>query len=524
MIGSLGRATIALVVLLAPACAPLTDDVFTPIVVLSDTPLSVLEGSGVVEIPLRLAARPTERLTLMYRVLGDEAQSDCQLPDFEAASGSVEWAPGSIEAPVGVWIGDDDLAERDERFTLLLESPQQPASAPLGRIEVAVLDDDRTALLSAQELGVIPGAPGDQSAALQAALDRAASLERGVVVMAPGDYEISSVRLPPGTTLSAYGVRWRRPPLSAADTVSLRLQHEGATPSVTSLVEGLTIDGNREQQGPYREHELETAHLIELGGDSEQGGRARLTVERVRLISGTGSGLFVGPSSDVTACGLYANELWRDALTLNGGATSLRVRNLDATATQGTGLWLGARAPGYEGSYRVDVEAEDVRIAAGDVELEVADDSRVLLRRLTMTQAPFRLDAPGGTVRIEQSVLVLGVPSRNQNRWALPHDVELSGTTLVVSESGESEEPTRAFSAVSLIPQSNALGAHASGAGHLVFDDCRFERARDVELDDPLYALENIDVDASVEVVSGKLGAGFSDWFAPACSGCRMAP
>lgn len=524
MTRSLQHASIALVAQLAAACAPLTDDVFTPIMVDSGTPVSVLEGSGVVEIPLRLAARPTERVTLAYRVVGADAQSDCQQPDFEAADGSVEWAPGSIEARVRVWIGDDDLAERDERFELLLESPQQPASAPLSRVEVTVLDDDRTALLSAQELGVIPGAPGDQSAALQAALDRAASLERGVVVMAPGDYEISSVRLPPGTTLSAYDVHWRRPPSSAADTVSLRLQHQGATLSAASLVEGLTIDGNREQQGPYREHELQMAHLIELDGDSEQGGRARLTVERVRLTSGTGSGLFVGPSSDVTVCALYASELWRDALTLNGGATSLRVRDLDASATQGTGLWLGARAPGYEGSYRVDVEAEDVRIAAGDVEIEAADDSSVLLRRVTMTHAPFRLDAPGGRVRIEQSVLVLGAPSDNQNSWALPHDVEISGTTLVVSETGESEEEPRALSAVSLTPQSRALGAHANGAGHLVFDDCRFELAGDVELDDPLYALQNVDADATVEVVSGELGTGFSDWFAPACSGCRMAP
>lgn len=517
------HAGVALVGLVASACAPLTDDVFTPLVVASDSPLVVVEGAGVVEIPLRLAEPATERVTLGYRVVGGDAQSNCQVPDFGAADGRVEWAPGMTEGRVRVWIGDDDLAERDERFELVLESPQ-PLPTPISRVEIVVLDDDRSALLAARDLGVIPEAAGDQSATLQAALERAAELGRGVLLMEPGNYEISGVRLPLGITLSAHGVHWRRPPMAAADIVSLRLQHRGAEPSPASLVEGLTIDGNREQQGPYREHELEAAHLIELAGDVEQGGRARATFERVRLTSGTGSGLFVGPSSEVTVCALQASELWRDALTLNGGATNLRLRDLDASATQGTGLWIGARAPGYDGSYRVDVEAEDVRIAAGDVELEVAEDSRVTLRRLTMTQAPFRLDAPGGAVRIEESVLVLGAPSGPSNRWALPHDVEISGTTLVVSESGESEDAPRAFSAVSLTPQSQAMGAHASGAGRLVFHDCRFELAEDVGPDAEIYALENAEVDAGIEIVAGQLGAGFSDWFAPACSGCRLVP
>jgi hypothetical protein len=508
------------------ACAPLTDDVFTPIALAPASPLTVVEGSGVVEIPLRLAAPANDRVALGYRVVGAEAQSHCQAPDFEAADGRVEWAPGTVEALVRIWVGDDDLAERDERLELVLESLQEPSSAPVSRVGIVVLDDDRSALLDAQELGVIPEAPHDQSAALQTVLEQAAQLGRAVVLMAPGNYEISSVTLPLGTTLSAHGVHWRRPPLSAADVLSLRLQHEGAADSSASLVEGLTLDGNREQQGPYREHELEAAHLIELQGDAEQGGRARATFERVRLASGTGSGLFIGPTSDVTVCELSASDLWRDALTLNGGQTQLRLRGLDATATQGTGLWLGARVPGYGGSYRIDVEAEDVSVAAGDVEIEAGEGSRVSLRRLTMTEAPFRLEAPNGTVRIEESVLVLGMPGGQHGQWALPHDVEISRTTLVVSESSENDtltEAPRTFSAVSLSSQSWALGAAAAGTGHLLFSDCRFELSRDVEPNDEVYAIENLDVDASIEIASSQLGAGFAGWFAPACKGCALA-
>jgi hypothetical protein len=100
-----------------------------------------------------------------------------------------------------------------------------------------------------------------------------------------------------------------------------------------------------------------------------------------------------------------------------------------------------------------------VRIAAGDVEIQASDDSSVSLRRLTTTEAPFRLDAPGVTVRIDESVSALGVANWQDNRWALPHDVEVSGTTLVVSAG---DDAPRAFSVVSVTPHSVAMGAQVS--------------------------------------------------------------
>jgi hypothetical protein len=511
--------------LLLASCAPLTDQVFTALSLTSSSPLVVDEGSGVVEFPLRLAQAPVHGLSLAYRLVGIDAQDDCQNPDFGAADGRVEWPPGAQEARVRVWIGDDELAERDERLELRFVAADGAAAAPLAPLQIVIADDERSALLDAGELGVRPGVADDQSAALQAVLESAAERGRAVVVMAPGDYEISSVTLPPGITLSARDVRWHRPAMSPEDTVSLRMGYEGAEPSPPSLVEGLAIDGRREEQGPYRAHEREAAHLLELAGDADQGGALRATFERVTLVSGTGSGLFIGPNADVTVCGLSASELWRDALTLNGGATELRVVDLDATATQGTGLWLGARVPGFGGSYRIGVEAQDVKVGAGDVELEVSDSSQVTLRRLTMTQAPFRLDAPGGSVRIEDSVLVLGTPT-TRDHWSVAHDVQIARTTVIASETdtSTSEEAPRASSAIVLTSQSFALGAGSPGPGRLGFSDCRFELARNVAPDEVVYALQNSDANTSVVVTSSELGAGLADWFAPECSGCALAP
>ena len=505
------------------SCAPLTDEVFVRVGLTASAPIVVAEGAGVVELTLQLAEPAHGTLSLAYQVVGIEAQQDCQAPDFQAADGRVEWASGATDAQVRVSIGDDELAERDERFEIRLENPDEPAEASLGRVEVMIVDDDRSALLDAQDLGVFPGITQDQSSTLQAGLDQAAGLGRAVVTMAPGDYEISGVSLPPGTTLSGYDVRWHRPPLSAADAVSLRLEQKGTAVSAPSLVEGLTIDGRRDAQGAYRDDERYEAHLLGLQGDAVEGGVNRATFERVHLLSGTGSGLFIGPNVDATVCNLSASELWRDALTLNGGGARLRLRGLDATATQGTGLWLGAHEPGYGDSYRIDVEAEDLQIGAGDVEIEASDSSRVSLRRLIMTQSAFRLDAPGGSVHIEDSVLVMGLRSAFHNQWALVHDVAITRSTIISSETdnaGAPAEAAREFPAISVTSRSFAPGPPTPGSGRLTLTDCRFELAPDVEADDVVYGIDNPEADATVVVTSSKLGAGFASWFAPTCAGC----
>ena len=189
-------------------------------------------------------------------------------------------------------------------------------------------------------------------------------------------------------------------------------------------------------------------------------------------------------------------------------------------------MWLGARNAGYGDSYRIDVEAEDLQIGAGDVEIEVSDSSRVALRRLVMTQAPFRLDASGGSVHIEDSVLVTGLPSDDHNRWGLIHDVELTRSTIIASEPDDADvagETAREFSAISVSSQSDAWGPATPGSGRLTLTDCRFELAADVEANDVVYGIGNPDVDATIVVTSSRLGAGFAGWFTPTCIGCSTA-
>jgi hypothetical protein len=233
-------------------CAPIDDEVFVPrLLDHADEPVTLREDVGPVDVPLRLVSAPSGEVSARYRFEEDEAQSTCQSVDFRAGSGRVTWPKGSREAAVSLIVVNDRLAELDEGLRLVLDDFRGAVSGGHETVRLVIVDDDRSGVVDASTSGVIAGSSGDQAAALQGALDEAGALGRGVVEVAAGDYELSSVTVPAGTTLSGRGARFRRPANVGATTVGITFQHAADVDSEPSLLEGLTLDGRRDEQGAY---------------------------------------------------------------------------------------------------------------------------------------------------------------------------------------------------------------------------------------------------------------------------------
>jgi Calx-beta domain len=528
--GPAGRAFATIVPLasLACSCGPVTDVVFqVPAVTVNPQPVHVREGSGVWRAPLRLASPARERVSADFELRELEAQDGCQVPDFAAARGTVEWAPGEIEASVEVWIGDDDLAETDERFAIDLT--WQTGASGSAELDVVIDDDDRTALIDAgSQFGVEAGTGRDVTLAIQSALDAAAA-GRGVVVFEPGDYEVSSVTISQGTTISAKGATWHRPAQSPANTVTLRLGPATASAAGPVLVEGLAIDGRRDAQGEFRNYELGEAHLISMYPDPSLATQQRVSLEDLSLRDGTGDGVELGTNVDAVVCALRGTDVWRDLLNLRGGGSRLRVRDVDASGHEGTtGVWFGPSVRGHDGSLFFDLEAEDIRLGTGDLEIDARDGSRAVLRRITMTRPPLHITAPDATVRIYDSVLQVGIPVSRQNYWFCPHDVEVVRTTLSASTRiGESDEPPTDAQTVILADVRWALtetDPPVPGEHRLLFDQCRFDAASDVRPIDTVYGVQSPGPGGIIVVRASELGPRLSGWFAPTCIGCGVEP
>ncbi len=517
-------------------CAPLDDEVFqVPLLAQGGEPVRLSESAGSVDLPVRLSSAAPNEVSARYQFVELEAQATCQSPDFLPTSGRVTWPAGIRDATVPLLVVNDDLAELDERLMLELDDFRGGATETRASIPIVILDDDRSGLIDANEDGgLVAGSGGDQAVALQAALDAAGRLGRGVVQVATGDYEISSVTAPAGTTLSARGARFRRPAAAAATTVGVSFEHQGDADSARSLLEGVTLDGRRDEQGPYQDDELIDAHLVALTGGAETAGRLRVNVENVRLQASTASGVFLGPQVDATLCRLHGEDLWRDVVTLRGGGSRVDARELDASASVGTsGMWFDGQPGGFGGTHRIEVGVRDTRLSSGDLEIEAYEGSVVELERFSMTRGPLRLQVPDGTVRIDDSVLQTGLVSGSHNFFGLPHDVTLTRTTLTVSETDnlglDAPEADRALAVVTVrfdLSANELLPPPMTAAApphRLVFDQCTFLRGPNVEASDTVVAVNADSGDGTVTLLRPTFDTGVEP-FGAGCTQCSVEP
>jgi hypothetical protein len=529
---------------LGVSCRPLDDNVFELVgLQQSALPWRVPEGMGQGFIPIRLTRPASQTITVNYHAVELSAQDSCQLADFEVIPDTLVWKPGETVAQLPIWIQDDTLAETDERFKLVFDAPEGVLLDDVSELEVEIEDDDRSALIDARAaFGVLPNSPADQSRALQAALDAAAMSGRGVLVLAPGDYQITSVSVHPGTTLSGSQAVLHRPPGSAANVRTLVVQHSGPVDSAPTLIEGVSVDGQRDAQGGYLNYERELANLVEVQADPALPGRLLLTLESLNLSSGTGDGIGIGTNVDASFCHLRGNDLWRDMLSARGGNTRLRIRDLNATASSGkTGLWADGGTPGYSGTHHLDLEFDDLRLETGDLEIDVSDASKVNIQRLIMTEPPFRLVAVGSTVTISDSVITTGIRVPSHNYWGPFQNLEIKNSTLRVSENddtGTGSAPTVTAEADRVLtPMQIQWPASGPGpgpgptpvpppppAGSLLIENCRFDQASDVEATDTVYAVSSRGPGPTIRILSSLLPATFKGWFAPGCGDCQVGP
>ncbi len=491
--------------------------------------LRVRENDGVAQLRLQLSAPPPAPVTVAYELRGVEAQSSCPERDFEASAGTLTFATGEVAAAVSVLVTDDELAETDESLVVELGQPEGAVLDGANSVSIIIEDDDRTQLIDAADFALAPGVSEDSGLALQAALSAAATGGgRGVVVVAPGDYELLGVDVPAGTTLSGRGAVFHRPALAGPDAVMFRVSHASPSDSAPTLLEGFSVDGRRSEQGKFSKDELQDANLIQVAGDTLSPGRARITLQGLTLNSATGDGIALRDDVDANVCDIHGDDLWRELLSVHGGNIRVVATGLRGSASEGTtGIWFGAAETGYAGSSLIDVELDDVILDSGDLEIVLSGGSRFTARRLIMNQAPFRLVAPDSTVRISDSVLMTGIPSLKRNYFHLPHDVEIRDSVIVLSERADelnaTEEADRSLVFAEVNFASEPEQQAAPGVHRLLFDGCQFLVAPDVEPADNVSVVM-AQAGGSVLVRGSSFGPGVGAWFAEPCSGCKLEP
>jgi hypothetical protein len=369
-----------------------------------------------------------------------------------------------------------------------------PGPATAGAILPAGPDgDDRAALgptLDVRRYGAKGNGQADDTAAIQAAID-AAGRGGGTLVFPPGTYLVTSVGLRPGVRYSGYGATIRRPPRQARSTRTFDAgkpgyYYSGDDDSPPLVIEGLAFDGNRAEQGDYDKYQLEQAHLIFLVADPARRGRLRATIRDCEFRDGVADAVSVYTNVDATVSDCRARDCFRGGLTVTGGHSRVRVRDLTAEGkVHPTGIDVEVDGAGYGKSLRVDLTIDGLMLPDGDFDVGVSEGSIVLGTNIVAPRAPFYLYGGGNsTMRFANSVFGVGEFSDTANRIVLPGDVSFDHCQFRVE--GQSDEKARRWAASHIY-----WGIEGSpGRGQTVaFLDCDFRVGAGIAEADTTYAV-----------------------------------
>jgi hypothetical protein len=121
------------------ATLAINDNDGQPTVEFGDTSYSAGEGAGQATISVRLSNPSASTVSVHYATSGGTASAGT---DYQAASGTVTFAPGVTEQSVNVTIIDDLLDEEDETVGLALSSPTNATLGVPSSATLTIVDND----------------------------------------------------------------------------------------------------------------------------------------------------------------------------------------------------------------------------------------------------------------------------------------------------------------------------------------------------------------------------------------------
>jgi hypothetical protein len=460
---------------------------------------SVGERAGSASIAVVLDAASAERVTVSWSVTGGTAS---RVPygsgtDYSLASGTLTFEPGATLREIPVEIVDDAINEADETVEVTLSGPVNAALGERAVHTLTIIDNDRAMLVDVKrDFGAAGDGITDDTGSIQNAVNGVAAGGGGVILFPAGTYLVVSVGILPNITYQGYGATIIRPPNQGkwTRTFTILTPYSGLEDSKPLIIKGLTFDGNSQNQGPYKNYELEQAALVflaasETGGAGESPGRLTAVVEDCTFRNGVGDGVHFYTNVLGKMYNCLCENVFRGGFVLTGGHTNVEVRQLTTRGNiDPTGIDIEVDGPGYQGRKTVDVLLEDIHIESGDFDIGVSDSSTVVGKRIDAL-APFFLYGEDSTLRFSDSSFGVGVPDGYINRICVPQSLTFDSCTFTVTEDAATEA-NRDLSAAQIYWGFSWLPPKYNES--VTFNDCSFLVDGTVEKEDRVIAVNSL--------------------------------
>jgi hypothetical protein len=237
--------------------------------------------------------------------------------------------------------------------------------------------------------------------------------------------------------------------------------YSGASDSKPFVLRGLTLDGNRAEQG---DGDVTQQHLVFLEGGRASPGRLVALVERCQFRDGAAAGLYLYRNVAATVRRVEASNLPGGGWALGGGNAQLSVCDYVGRRPPGgagAGILVNHQATGFGGSRRSEVRIERASVVDGPLELAPGPGSVVTAEGL-VAGPPIYLYLAQARTRLTDARLNVGPIGAYFNRIICPGELLVERSTVrVVPE--PARRPGDAFAALHVHWSHGACGGPQSG-------------------------------------------------------------
>ncbi len=217
---------------------------------------------------------------------------------------------------------------------------------------------------------------------IQESIDIAYTNKLDSVIFPEGTYFLKSIKIAPGITYCSFGntVLKRLPNMAKFarmfDTESGKyLTLYNSEPKITRF-KNLKFDGNLDEQGPYRNYELQQQHLIMLTSNIKSQNAFKVEIDSCEFYNCVADGVSVRNNMNVTITNSKFTNIFRGGLVVTGGKTIVNCINASFTGK-----------PNYSG---VHIEVDGI----GKFE-----KIEILITNCTFESSKFNVTMNGGEVK-----------------------------------------------------------------------------------------------------------------------------
>lgn len=449
------------------------------------------EAVGTTNLAVNLSGTHSQTVTINYTVNNSTA-SNTNLgsgKDYNLARGTLTFQPGVTTKNIPVSILNDSINEADETIKVTLSNPKSAILGSNSSHTYTIVDNDRKSIVDVKkDFGAVGNGITDDTAAIQKAINTTYNRGGGVILFPPGVYIVKSVDLKENITYQGYKATIKRPPMQDKWTRTFEGLYSGKVDSKPLIIKGLTFDGNSKNQGGYKDHELEQAHLIFLAGNETQPGKLTAIVEDYTFKNGVADGISVYNNVAVKVYNCDAIDVFRGGFVLTGGYSSAEVSKL---TTRGkidpTGIDIEVDGKGYGNTLKVDVKLDDLNLIDGDFDIAVSEGSNVTGNKI-IADAPFFIFNLNSTMKFTNSTFKVGAADGYDNRIVFPGKLTFENCQFYITRK-ITEKPYSFFAAADIWWQHRIAPTQRNQL--LVFNNCQFKVDSNIRSTDKTYAIHS---------------------------------